>query len=100
MIKGIWDSRQVYINDRVLQPVYSQLVRNYSPDFNWGNMTSGSSQLSLALLLEYTNEEEASKLNDAFKRDIISELPTTDFEITSDVIYSFLKKYKTYTKYE
>ena len=57
-------SREVVIVEangktRQLHPERSQAVKNHSPDgFNWGYGGSGPGQLTLAILLEVTNNEK------------------------------------------
>lgn len=86
-IKGIWKTREVYIDERALKPNRSQAIYNHSPDgFNWGYGGSGPAQLALALLLEFTSEENATRYYQKFKWDVIAKLPKKDFEIpVSDV---------------
>lgn len=47
-------TREVHINGEWLNPIFSQKLRNHSPDgFNWGYGGSGPSQLALAILFKY-----------------------------------------------
>ena len=52
-------------------------LRNHSPDgFSWGYSGSGPAQLSLAILMDFTNDKELSLMSyQNFKFDIISKLP-------------------------
>lgn len=74
MIKGIWETRQVFINGKELLPEASQKIYNHSPDgFNWGYEGSGPAQLALALLLHYMSKEACpSLIYQSFKRDVIA----------------------------
>jgi len=84
-IKGIHRTRQVFIDGQEIAPNKSQQVYNHSPDgFNWGYGGSGPAQLALAILLEATDEKEASRLYHSFKWEIISRLPS-DFVIDIDI---------------
>lgn len=85
-IKGIWETRQVYINGEELLPGESQKVRNHSPDgFCWGYGGSGPAQSALAILLKFTNKNTALNLHQNFKWDIIAKLPQADFEVRLDI---------------
>jgi len=86
-IKGIWETREVLINDIPLPPAHSQRVFNHSPDgFSWGYSGSGPAQLALAILLLATSETNAVRLHQVFKREVIAPLPQLDdFEIEIDI---------------
>ena len=65
----------VYTNGKVLSPARSLRVWNHSPTgFEWGYGGSGPAQLGLALLLEETDREEAVRLHQEFKWDVIAPL--------------------------
>lgn len=87
IIKGIWKTRQVFINGKELLPEKSQAVYNHSPDgFNWGYGGSGPAQLALAILLEAgLSKFAAIELHQNFKWKVIAEFPQTDFEIKIDI---------------
>lgn len=90
MIKGNKETREVTIDGTVLDPSKSQEVSNHSPDgFNWGYTGSGPAQLALALLMEITDVEEASRLYHGLKFDIISFLEG-DFSIKGEQILEWL----------
>lgn len=83
-IKGIASTRQVYLNGIVLRPVKSQGYINLNPDgFAWGDNSSGSGQLALAILLEhYGAPINAIEQYEDFMRQFITPLPKgKDFEI-------------------
>jgi hypothetical protein len=81
-IKGIWNTRRVFVDGKELSPAQSLKVFNHSPDgFNWGYGGSGPAQLALALLLLKYPEQEAINLYQEFKWEVISKLPQSDFEI-------------------
>ena len=86
-IKGNYDTRNVWIDDKYLSPTPSQAVKNHSPDgFAWGNYGgSGPSQLALAILLECTHKKAALKWYQNFKQDIICALPPKDFKIKVNI---------------
>ena len=81
-IKGAWETREVYLDGKLLSPERSQGVYNHSPGgFNWGYSGSGPSQLALAIMLEKTGKDDHYH---AFKFDFIATLPKSDFEIEID----------------
>ncbi len=93
MITGDYLKREVRINGDILSPARSLKVVNHSPTgFCWGYRGSGPAQLALALMLEYTlNQEDALALYMHFKDDVISKLPGgEDFEITEDAILAWV----------
>jgi len=88
LLRGIIETRDVFLDDRRLDPARSQMERNHSPDgFSWGYGGSGCAQLALAVLLEIykDNKQKAIAEYQAFKWDVISKLPQTDFEIDFDL---------------
>ena len=81
IIKGIFKTRQIFIDGKELKPKRSQAVYNHSPDgFNWGYGGSGPAQLALAILLEITSNEEALRLHQELKWHYIAVLSQKDFE--------------------
>ena len=80
-LKGEWQTRRVWLNDRELLPGPSQRVWNHSPDgFNWGFGGYGAAQLALAILLKLCPKEIALFQYGGFKRKVIAGLPQADFE--------------------
>jgi hypothetical protein len=76
VIRGKWETNQVWIDDRELLPEHSLQVRNHSPTgFSWGYGGSGPAQLALALLLELTTTEMALLWYQDVKWQIIAKLP-------------------------
>jgi uncharacterized protein DUF6166 len=77
----------VTVDGRVLTPERSQAVFNHSPDgFSWGYSGSGCAQLALAILLDVgLSAEDAVRLYQDFKRDVIAPLPRGSFAIALDV---------------
>ena len=86
IIKGNWETREVTLDDRRLDPRPSQKVYNHSPDgFNWGYPGSGPSQLALAIMLQAAKLDLAMQLYHQFKRDFVAVFPQSDFEVDIDV---------------
>lgn len=81
-LKGNWATREVWLNDQLLNPKESLKVRNHSPDgFNWGYMGSGPAQLALAVLLRFGDRQWALMHYQSFKQNYIAILPHDDFEV-------------------
>ena len=100
-IKGYYQDRTVFIDDKELLPVSSQKLKNHSPDgFSWGYDGSGPAQLALAILLEITKDEDFSlKKYQDFKRDIICDLPVEkNFAIDGKQVLEWIEKRKTKSK--
>src|SRR5258708_6991689 len=66
---------------------------NHSPTgFEWGYGGSGPAQLALALLADHlTDDEEAVTLHQDFKRLVVARLPYRGWELTSQVMDSWLE---------
>jgi len=80
IVKGIWETKRVFINNKELSPEPSQAVINHSPDgFNWGYHGSGPAQLAAALALEILGDIEGYQNILTY---IISRLPQKNFKIT------------------
>lgn len=94
IIQGDPRSRIVTINGKILSPARSQAIRNHSPDgFAWGYCGSGPAQLSLALLLEFTDEKTAQRFYQDFKQDVIAGIKQDiKFEMDSDFIIDWIQK--------
>ena len=91
-IKGKWDNKEVTVDGIILSPNKSQSIWNHSPDgFSWSYMGSGPAQLSLALLLEATDDNESTRFHQGFKFDIIASLPAGDFEMPAEHVYEWLE---------
>jgi hypothetical protein len=78
-LTGDYESREVYLDGKWLDPRPSQKCRNHSPDgFNWGYGGSGPAQLALAIMLKLTGKADGYQ---DFKWSVIAPLPQSDFEI-------------------
>jgi len=82
-LKGNANTRDIWLDGKLLDPTPSQVIRNHSPDgFNWGYGGSGPAQLALAIILEITGKPDGYQ---QFKWDLIAGLPQgEDFEIEFD----------------
>jgi hypothetical protein len=78
-LKGIAETREVWLDGKLLDPKPSQKFHNHSPDgFAWSYGGSGPAQLALAVMLELTGKADGYQ---DFKWDVIAGLPQEDFEI-------------------
>lgn len=76
-LKGNWETREVWMNGKRLEPSKSQKVTNHSPDgFNWGYGGSGPAQLALAICIELGIDNYHD-----FKWKHIATLPQSDFDV-------------------
>ena len=82
-LKGDYNNKTVWLNDKVLSPEYSRKIYMHTADgFDWSNTGEGAAQLALAVLLELSNEKKVSMiLHHVFKNECISVLPKSDFEV-------------------
>lgn len=83
----------VTVNGVILREELSLAVINHSPTgFEWGYGGSGPAQLALAILLDYTGNQDASaRWHQDFKWAFIANAPTEGFEITGEEIDRFMK---------
>ena len=82
VIQGHWPTREVYLAGGRLNPSESLAVARHSPDgFSWGDGGSGPAQLALAILLRATDRKTAVAHYQAFKWQVLAELPQADFTL-------------------
>jgi len=82
-LEGEYKTKTIWLNKMELNPGNSQKIYNHCDEgFDWGHSGDGSAQLSLAILLELTQNKRISMiLHHIFKNECISTLPKSDFEI-------------------
>lgn len=81
-IKGIYKTRQIFVDGQELTPDYSLSLRNHSPDgHSWGYHGSGCAQFALSLLLSCCSDPTALKHYQALKNELIAKLPQSDFDV-------------------
>jgi Family of unknown function (DUF6166) len=85
---------EVWIDDKQIDPTFSQTICNHSPDgFEFGYNGSGPSQLSLAILLEMTNDIEWSKqYYMIFRREKIATLKCNHFFLQVIDVVNWIKE--------
>ena len=82
VIQGHWQTREVYLAGGRLNPSESLAVARHSPDgFSWGDDGSGPAQLALAVLLRATDRKTAVAHYQAFKWQVLAQLPQADFTL-------------------
>ncbi|MHC1744864.1 MAG: DUF6166 domain-containing protein [Syntrophobacteraceae bacterium] len=79
VLQGEWNTGQVWKNGEPLKPVVQE------GGFAWGSHSSGSVNLSIAVLMLFASRLKASRLCESFSLDVIARLPQTDFKVTLDV---------------
>lgn len=91
-LKGIWGTREVWLNGKKLSPAKSQKVWNHSPDgFNWGYGGSGPAQLALAICIELFGIKGDFNYQN-FKWDHIATLPQSDFDVEIQIEHNYQKQ--------
>ena len=84
-LRGIRDSRHIYVDGHLLSPTISLKVWAISDgSFDWGDDSAGASQAALAILLLATHRKEALELHELFRREVLSVLPEADFDVDVD----------------
>lgn len=86
-LSGYVGTRQVFVNDQLLEPEQSLRLRRHSPDgFAWGYTGSAPAQLALALLLQWLPIPLAQSIYQTFKTLYIAPIPQDkDFDIELDL---------------
>lgn len=86
-IVGSHADSEVFVDGVQLDLQRSLVVVNKSPTgFAWGYGGSGPSQLALAILLQFTDDDTAKELFQQFKDEFIARLPfEQDFVLEADV---------------
>lgn len=100
-IHGIYQEDAIYIDGARISTANSRRLRDHAPDgrVSWGYHGSGPSQLALALLLHFgATDEEALDWYQEFKREIISELPASDFTMEETRVTEWLEAKRIFTK--
>ena len=93
-ITGSFETREVWVNGKPLDPGPSLKVWCHSPSgFNWGYVRSRPAQLAQATPLRGANKDRAARLHQDFKREVIARLPQTDFEIRIDPKHWLLQRF-------
>ena len=79
-LTGNAETREVYLDGKILNPIRSQKYHNHSPDgYNWGYGGSGPAQLALAIMLQLTGKADGYQ---DFKWKTIATIPSgKDFDI-------------------
>lgn len=89
-IKGVRIEDKLYlsVDGKVIDPKYSQKIKNHSPDgFSAGYGGSGPAQSALAILLAVVDRETALDFYQDFKWDFLAnpEYLENDFEFDVDI---------------
>lgn len=86
VVKGIWETKQVFLNGQELSIDKSIEVKCLSSMFGWGyNSYGGSRQLAVAVLNECVGETLAKKQYYNLSRKFFDSVTDKDFEIPIDI---------------
>jgi hypothetical protein len=67
---------------------------NHSPTgFEWGYAGSGPAQLALAMLAQVLEPDEAVRLHQRFKAEVVQHFDRQGFTITSDIIREWVGRF-------
>jgi len=100
-IQGIYLENAVYIDGARISTANSRRLRDHAPDggVSWNYLGSGPSQLALALLLHFgATDTEALGWYMEFKREIIANIPPTDFTMKNERVTEWLEAKRLFTK--
>lgn len=99
MIRGYADTRQVFIADGIeLMPGMIKHIKSYyNKGFCWGNNSTSTKTLALAILLIFADEPKARWLYADFAKEILEPYPSEkDFYFSPDDVRTWLaRKIKT-----
>ena len=85
-LQGEWKSGRVYLQGVELQPMLMPgIVHRRAARFSWGTYGAGAGELAMAILTQFVSPQKARALCEAFRCDVISQLPQTDFTCDVDV---------------
>lgn len=100
MIKGVHHENAVYIDGELMSTANSLRLRKHAIDggVSWNYLGSGPSQLALALLLHFgATDDEALNWYMEFKREVIANLPPTDFTMKDERVTEWLEAKRIFT---
>ena len=100
MISGDYQNNKLYHEGIEILLARSLKVRAHSSSgFNWNYLGSGPSQTALALLLEFgATDEEALSYYQAFKREVIANIPAGDFTMDDSKVTDWLEARRIFTR--
>jgi hypothetical protein len=89
-LTGNKNTKNVYLDGVQLDIVESQSLRSHAQEFDWGNVSHGTSQLALAVILKLTGDYQGYS---RFKFEVLAGLPANEnFELEFDLEYSTIRK--------
>lgn len=82
-VKGDWETREFWVNDKKLSLEKSlRVLKGSITGFNWGFAGTGPGQLALAILLEFVDPETALLYHQLLKFKYVRTLPQSSFQGT------------------
>jgi hypothetical protein len=76
----------------VVEGVVQKVVRHSPTGFEWGYGGSGPADLALNILLDYLPYEEAERLYQRFKWDVVARVPREGGVITEQQILDWIRR--------
>lgn len=96
-LKGELETGSVWLYDKQLNPILSQLKFNHSPNgFSWGYSGSGPAQLALSICMSLY--DDPMPYYQKFKQHFIAELPQKDFITELKIEHEGLRENWVYVK--
>lgn len=81
----------VYVDNNILDPNVSRIIRDYSEDFEWNYFGSGPSQLALAILYDVTGNKDIALLYcQDFKNEYIGQFEQNGFILLESQVKNWL----------
>ena len=103
-LKGVWETKEVYLYGRPLEREKAAQVLEINPDemqFEWGSTNQRAHRLAFSILYQFMPQQEASSYTKYFCKDFIAKLPENDFETEFNLEFwrnQILYKRKPYTE--
>lgn len=94
-LKGIWETKDVYLYNRPLDKEKTAQVLEVNPDrmrFDWGSIGLNAHVLAFTLLYQFMSEQETTSYVEDFCKEFIAKLPEKDFETEFNLEYWRNKK--------
>jgi len=89
-LKGIWETKEVYLYGQPLKKVKTAQALEVSPEklqFSWGGTGREDHILAFTLLYQLMSKEDATHYMELFCEDFIAKIPKDDFETEFSMVY-------------
>ncbi len=94
-LKGIWETKEVYLYSRPLDKEKTAQMLAIKPEqmgFDWGKNGRDAHMLAFTLLYQFMSEQETTSYAKEFCEEFIAQLPEKDFETEFNLEYWRNKK--------